>query len=59
MLWGMVKKKKKKTSLVTQWLRLCAPNSGDTGLIFDQGTKIPHATRHDKNKYNKIYLLNL
>ena len=28
--------------LVIQWLRLCAPNTEDTGLIPGQGTKIPH-----------------
>ena len=27
------------TSLVAQWLRLCAPNAGDPGLILDQGTR--------------------
>ena len=32
------------TSLVVQWLRLHAPNTGCMGLIPDWGTKIPHAT---------------
>ena len=32
------------TSLVVEWLRICLPNAGDTGLIPDGGTKIPHAT---------------
>ena len=27
------------TSLVVQWLRLCAPNAGDLGWIPDQGTR--------------------
>ena len=27
------------TSLVVQWLRLCAPNAGDLGLIPGQGTR--------------------
>ena len=31
------------TSLVVQWLRLCTPNAGGTGLIPGQGTKVPHA----------------
>ena len=38
------------TSLVVQWLRLCAPNAGDLGLIPGWGSrsymlqlKIPHA----------------
>ena len=30
-----------KTSLVVQWLRLCAPNAGGPGLIPGQGTR-PH-----------------
>ena len=29
---------------MVQWLRLCAPNAGDTGSVPGQGTKIPHAT---------------
>ena len=37
-------------SLVTQWLRLCAPNVGGKGSIPDWGTKIPHATEHDAQK---------
>ena len=32
-----------KTLLLVQWLRLCASNARDTGLILDQGTKILHA----------------
>ena len=31
------------TSLLVQWLRLCAPNAGGPGLIPSQGTKIPQA----------------
>ena len=27
---------------MVQWLRLFASNAGGTGLIPDQGTKIPH-----------------
>ena len=34
-----------RTSLVVQWLRLCAFTAGDTSLIPGQGTKISHATR--------------
>ena len=33
------------TSLVVQWLRLCASTSWGTGLIPGWGTKIPHAER--------------
>jgi len=32
--------------MAVQWLRLCAPNAGGTGLIPGRGTKIPHATYH-------------
>ena len=35
------------TSLVVQWLRLCA---GDTGSIPGSGTKIPHASSPKKKK---------
>ena len=45
------------TSLVVQWLRFCALNAGDTGLIPGWGTKILHASQHGppkiKNKKNK------
>ena len=30
------------TSLVVQWLKSCASNVGDVGLIPSLGTKIPH-----------------
>ena len=40
------------TSLVVQWLRLCASNAKDEGLIPGQGTKIPHAIRSkNRNRY--------
>ena len=50
------------TSLVVQWLRLCASNAGDMGSIPGQGTKIPHACRARKKKKkdkpkNRIMLL--
>ena len=35
--------KNKRTSLVVQWLRLCASGAGGMGLIPGWGTKIPHA----------------
>ena len=41
------------TSLVVQWLRLCASTAGGLGLIPGQGTKIPHATWHNQKKKNK------
>ena len=33
-----------RTSLKAQWLRCHTSNAGDSGLIPDQGTKIPHVT---------------
>ena len=42
----------KGTLLVVQWLRLCAPNAGNTGFIPGQGTKIPHATTKDPMYHN-------
>ena len=41
------------TSLVIQWLRLCASNAGNTGLPFGQGAKILCAVKHDRKKKNK------
>ena len=41
------------TSLVFQWLKLCASNAGGVGLIPGQGTKIPHASWQKKNKNKK------
>ena len=39
-LWARVSLKVfQVSSLVGQWLRLCAPNAGDPGLIPDQGTR--------------------
>ena len=34
------------TSVVVQWLRLCAPNAAGTGSIPGWGTRIPHAAQH-------------
>ena len=41
------------TSLVVQWLRLCA---GDTGSIPVLGTKIPYASWLKKKKKKKFFL---
>ena len=42
---------KKGTSLVVQWLRLCAPNAEGPGSIPGQGTRahVPQL-RHDRAK---------
>lgn len=42
------------TSLAVQWLRLCRPNAGGTGLIPGQGTKNPHATWRGLKHFLKI-----
>ena len=48
------------TSLVVQWLRLCASIAGGMGLIPGWGTKILHATqcsqKQKKKNLNKIYI---
>ena len=44
------------TSLVVQWLRLCAPNAGGMGSIPGLGTKIPHAVWCSQKKEKKIFL---
>ena len=38
------------TSLVVQWLRLCASNAGGADSIPGRGTKIPHAMQCGKKK---------
>ena len=44
------------TSQVIQWLRIQAPNAGDTGLIPAWGTKIPHpAWRSQKRSKQSKY----
>ena len=35
----MIESKRMGTSLVAQWLRLCAPNAGGLGSIPGQGTR--------------------
>ena len=41
------------TSPVVRWLRLCASNAGGVGSIPGQGTKTPHATKHDQKTRTK------
>ena len=48
-------------ALAVQGLRLSTPNSGGTGLIPCQGTKIPHAAKPKERKkkeyiYTHIYV---
>ena len=42
-----------RTSLVVQWLRLCASSAGIMGLIPSQRTKILHAEQHGQKGKNK------
>ena len=44
------------TSLVVQWLGLCASTTRGKGLIPGQGTKIPQATRSGQKKKKKNQL---
>ena len=44
------------TSLVVQWLRLCASNVGDTCSISGWGTKTPYASWHVARK-KKLYTI--
>ena len=48
-----VRKEVEGTSLVVQWLRLCAPNAGGMGSNPSQETKIPPATQLDPPKKAK------
>ena len=41
------------TSLVVQWLGLCASTAGGEGSILGQGTKIPHAMCCGQKKKSK------
>ena len=50
---GTLKSLLQGTSLMVQWLRLCASNAGGVGLIPGQGTMIPHAGRHKNLKKKK------
>ena len=49
----MLKLKIQGTSLVVQWLRLCAFSAVDAGSIPGRGTKIPHAVLCRKKKKKK------
>ena len=41
------------SSLLVQWLRLCAPNAGDSVSMLGQGTKIPHAATKSSRDVTK------
>ena len=45
---------KRGTSLVVQWLRLCASDARGTGLIPGQGTKISRAIQCGQNNNNNL-----
>ena len=42
-----------RTSLVVQWLRLCASSAGIMGLIPGQRSKTPHAEQQGQKKGKK------
>ena len=42
----------KGTSMVVQWLRLCAPNAGDLGSIPGQGTRSRATTKTWRSQIN-------
>ena len=44
------------TSLVVQWLRLCASNAGIAGSISGWGTKIPYAVWPEREKKSREIL---
>ena len=41
------------TSLVVQWLRICASTAGGMGSIPGWGTKIPHAAQSSQKQTKK------
>ena len=47
---GVLKTNTSRTSLAVQWLRLCVPNTGDTGSFPGQRTEIPHLVLPKKQK---------
>ena len=47
------KKKKKRASLVAQWLRLHTSTAGGAGSIPGRGTKISHAVQHSQKILKK------
>ena len=51
----MLKLRTTGNSLVFQWLRLCTYNAEDLVSIPSQGTRIPHASGHDKKKTNNYW----
>ena len=44
------------TSLVVQWLRLCASNARSMDSIPDWGTRIPHTAQCGQNKNPKFFI---
>ena len=49
----MKRKKKIRTSVVVQWLRLCASNAWGKGSVPAWRTKVPHATKCSQEKKKK------
>ena len=52
-------RRRKKSSVwgtfpAVQWLRLYVSNAGGPGLTSGQGTKIPHAEKHNQTNFFKL-----
>ena len=45
--------------MAVQWLGLLASNSGGTGLIPGQGTRIPHVRQHGQNNNKQMEVVHL
>ena len=52
---GFPLERRKRTTLVVQWLRLRASNTGRVGSILGWGTKIPHAMWRSWEKYTHTH----
>ena len=49
---GFYKEKSVGTSLVVQWLRLCAPNAGSSGSVAAQGPRSHRPCSQNRGKKN-------
>ena len=47
---SQIKRRRRRSFLAVQWLRLYAPNAWGMGSVPGWGTKIPHATSPSQNK---------
>ena len=56
MLYNLYQEIQSRDFPAVQWLRLRALDAERTGLIPDQGTKIPHATQRSQKKKKRNIL---